>query len=587
MIRKQLLTTITVVKKISRRSLHYDLSIFNSTSPIHDVNLKLLDESGESIEDDYMLNQMVKNSNAIGDVNKLDRNVRLTKTLSSINSSSSIVHSTLASLLNSSSESNQMMIFRKMIELGYKFNESEDLKMKSILKNLYNGTREEFQLFVNLGINLKNPSKDSLKNVSIHQYTYEMLYYTIKLLIRRSYKISSFEYLKFYKERLSNDGITFDSRYDELLAAFNLSYNKLPSLTPRSVDTTIPLILEYFIKTQPNLEAYLKILNHYLSEFQFKSPIQIHLLNTHFIYHLSTLREVDLKVLLGYVVALYPNSLPLLTELGLVNVIMNDRIQTTFSPVKEIPMPSIRSELISTDLPSLKIISYLYNEFLFRYKPNKSHIRKVFAIYLNSVSQHQKNDISMLNDVSTNSYHPFNSETHSSIILESFLKYIINQTKKPIFASSILETYMRTPIKTSKFHTKNLSNTISRLAHVDLNKSAQLTNYFGRFLSLKEPVYLSLIQNLIWVGDINSARNIYESVVLKEPDGFKLGGFNHFGKPVYDYDWDVPLPLQNVYLRENNVPLLNEIVNKSDDLETIDFNKVLEFLDGLSKNKSK
>ncbi|QPG76428.1 hypothetical protein FOA43_003817 [Brettanomyces nanus] len=515
----------------------------------------------------------------ISDKAKIDRFIDLFNSSSTIQNSLKDGYITLQDIVSSISPSNYSYLFYFLVSSGYQFQDSHTDKaiQLRVLQSLANGNDTDYHLFITC---LAGDNISATKKVFQSQYGHAMCEYMIRRLVDKDYHEETIKFLQYYLERLKlewgiSDSIAIDdlaenshfTGFFSLLNNFRLHRNKMPLLHKSLMNTTILQLLKKTLllhKTlEPSyLEDYLKVLYRYLEWNPRPSRFVIKMANYYFLSFLSRMADVNCAVLVSYLVSLFPNSRELLTSTGLLNMLFNGSVKTEFDPDHEFLHPQIREELVLTnEYPTLETLNLIYAKYLFENTPSKIQTRFLFDGYINSIIEVQRSQKSHL--------HPFSSNCHNSIVLETFLRYSLYNLKKPRFACNLLIKYLDS-VHSCKYHTHALSRLLAELASKDISETCQLVNTLKRKCKLETPVFVAIIDNLIRINELESAREYYDYLCSNSRlvVNLKKGDADRFYQ---EYGW--PIPKSHARKSTEMLPVWLSCE------ETFDVTKVIEFLE--------
>ncbi|VEU19925.1 DEKNAAC100721 [Brettanomyces naardenensis] len=479
----------------------------------------------------------------------------------------------------------------RLVRSGYRFqdNSKEKIVQLRMMQRLAYGTDSDYQTFISC---LTGAEEELAKRSFQTQYSHPMCEYMIKRLIDKDYHGETIRFLQYYLERLQNEA-EFDRPQDmkslmklesfmgffSLLNNFKLHRNKMPLLEEQLLDSSILQILKKVLLVTPTLEPhhledYLKVLYRYL-EFNPSPPsFVLKMANHYFITFLSKMDDINLPVLVSYLVTLFPRSEELLESTGLLNMIYNGNAEAGFEPKHDFMNPHVRPELVLPDeYPNLATIDLIYSKLLFDNHPSKIQTRFLFDSYLEEVQKVQRQE--------PISFHPFASSWHDSIVLETFLRHSLYNLKKPRFASNLLKKYLGS-INTSKFHTHAVSKLLTILASQDLTEACSLVNELKQDCKLSSSVFFSIIEDLVRLGDLESAKRYYDYSCENDRIAMNFTQSN-VTRFCAEYGWSAPTAWLKNRLQYSEKPLLPAFLSQE---ETFDSAQVISYLDGvLSRRK--
>lgn len=443
----------------------------------------------------------------------------------------------LSTIISSIRRENYGYFGSRLIHAGYKFsNDIYDRKPQiDILESLANSGDISYQLFITC---MTDEDQNKVRNTFKYAYSHRMCEYMIHRLIDKEHYDEVSKFLDYYRDRLCEEynchndvsllmKDTHFHSYFTLLNTWKVRNGMMPIITDRTVDTAIVPTLQRVLKyNEPEtLKVYLKILYRYI-EYSNEEPYVIQMANTYFLTFLSRIDKVSMKIYAGYLMALFPKSTELLKEAGLLSMIYHGN---TNDDVTDPIIPEVRSDLILKDrYPSTDLIGLAYAKFLFESEISKTQTKIIFKDFVNKIQSVQN----------TSQLHPYSFKDLNSSVLDSFIRYCLFALKKPIFAMNLVD-YFIDSVNCTKIHTRDISSLLVVIAHSNLTRACSSINQLQRICKLDVSVYIAVIDELVRLGDIDSAKKYYDYVcsndrlraTIKQKDIVRL---------CYENKWFVP-----------------------------------------------
>ncbi len=434
-----------------------------------------------------------------------------------------------------------------LVDSGYIFSSAEeDVKaQKTLLKRLDKGNDSDYACFLSC---MTDGSDENIRRSFLQVYSIEMCTYAIRCMINKGRNKEVRKFLELLLERLLRENklplntdvnILADKEeflpFFEMLNHFKIRRNKLPILRPKFVHHLILSVLETKILVSrriesTNIEGFLKILYRYLSFEEEKDPFIIRRADSAFLLFIAKMPNSSVEVLLAYTMTMFPRSQDLFVSLRL---IMKDA-KGTYCMVhdnKEIPPCNIRRELcLPNEMPSMEVMRLIYDRLFFGSKLSKWEVGAAFSKYIEEVQRVQA-DGTLL-------HHPFSKCHHSSIILESFIRYIITWLKKPVFAYNRVLLFLDSTY-CSDLKSRYLSILISDLSRRSLPHACSLLSRAERDTKIDVDAFFSVINEMMRLGDSKNALAYYIYACRSERIS-KAFSDRQVAKICIDFKWKVP-----------------------------------------------
>ena len=434
-----------------------------------------------------------------------------------------------------------------LVDAGYTFSSSkDDVKTQIlILKRLNNGNDSDYACFLSC---MTDGTDEKVRQSFLQVYSIQMCTYTISSIMNKGRNKDTERFLKLLLERLLiANSLPLDTDISALtdkeeflvffrmLNRFKLRRNRLPILRPMFVRHLIPFVLEskFLISRRigsSDLEAFLKILYRYLSFSETNDPRIIMKADAAFLYFMAKMPGSKVEILLAYTMAMFPQSRSLFTSLNLISKNSNGKDYLTHNG-KMIPNCNIRDELCLVDkMPSMKIIQLIYDRLFLGHELTKWDVGALFSRYLDEVRRIQSQD--------TLSDHPFCRNNHSSLILESFIRYIITWLKKPVFAYNRVIVFLNS-VYCSELKSRYLSILISDLSRRSLSHACSLLIRAEMDTKVDSDAFFSIINEMMRLGEGESAKKYY-AYACRSQRISKSFTDSQIAKICVDFKWDAP-----------------------------------------------